>query len=217
LALASARTTRKHGRHRTPPMAYVEETAPDEPIQNCPEHLLFTVPDNWNPPTVFGNETKLPAPEPLTDAGKKNRQRTSQSATSRKNCRVAVTRRLTQQAEHLQRTTTQQNSQPAGQLSRANAEKEGTHAQGPNPLSTVQKEWEDQPPHINLGYLELLFETRSMVDDQIFRAIQIGHRLDMMYATHSRASPRLQCPTCAQAYAIPAGWRKKGDAGESTG
>jgi hypothetical protein len=62
LALASARATRKHGRHRTPPMAYVEEVAPDEPIQNCPEHLLFTVPDNWNPPTTFGNETKLPAP-----------------------------------------------------------------------------------------------------------------------------------------------------------
>jgi len=62
LALASARATREHGRHKTPPMAYVEETAPDESIQNCPEHLIFTIPDNWNPPTDFGNETKLPDP-----------------------------------------------------------------------------------------------------------------------------------------------------------
>ena len=40
-------------------MAYVEDTAPDEHIQNSPEQLIFTVPNNWNPPTVFGNETKL--------------------------------------------------------------------------------------------------------------------------------------------------------------
>jgi hypothetical protein len=68
-------------------------------------------------------------------------------------------------------------------------EKEGTHAQGPNPLLIVQEEWEDQPPYNNLSYLKLLFETYSMVDDQIFKSIKIGHRLDMMYATHSRASP----------------------------
>jgi len=78
-------------------------------------------------------------------------------------------------------------------------EKEGTHAQGPDPLSTVQEEWKDQPRY------------------QIFKAIQIGHRLDMMYATHSGASPRLQCPTCVQAYVIPVGWRKKDDDGESSG
>jgi hypothetical protein len=43
-------------------MAYVEEMAPDESIQNCPEHLIFTVPENWNPPTAFGNKIKLPYP-----------------------------------------------------------------------------------------------------------------------------------------------------------
>ena len=45
-----------------PPMAYMEETVPDEPIQDYPEHLLFTVLYNWNPPTDFGSEAKLPAP-----------------------------------------------------------------------------------------------------------------------------------------------------------
>jgi hypothetical protein len=159
LALASARTTRKHGRPRTPPMAYVEETAPDEPIQDCPEHLLFTVPDNWNPPTVFGNETKLPAP------GTSHSRREDEQAEDFTICYVKE--ELSGSADEKANptsgappgATTQQNSQPAGQLSRENAETEGTHAQGPTLLSTVQKEWEDQPPHINPGYLELLFET----------------------------------------------------------
>jgi hypothetical protein len=137
LALASARTTRKHGRHRTPPMAYVEETAPDEPIQNCPEHLLFTVPDNWNPPTVFGNETKLLA------LGTSHRCREDEQAEDFTICYVkeelsgSGDEKANPTSGAPPGTTTQQNSQPAGQLSRENAEKEGTHAQGPNPLSTV--------------------------------------------------------------------------------
>jgi hypothetical protein len=52
LALASRRRTRKSRRTGTPPMAYVEEIAPDESIQNYSENLLFTVPDNWDPPPV---------------------------------------------------------------------------------------------------------------------------------------------------------------------
>jgi hypothetical protein len=38
-------------------MAYIEEIIPDEPIQVPPAHLLFTVPENWNPPTCFPGET----------------------------------------------------------------------------------------------------------------------------------------------------------------
>jgi len=44
-------------------MAYVEESAPDESIHNCLEHLIFTIPNNWNPPMDFENETKPPDPE----------------------------------------------------------------------------------------------------------------------------------------------------------
>jgi len=40
-------------------MTYVEEVSPKEPIQNPPEHLLFTVPDNWNLPTYLLGEAKL--------------------------------------------------------------------------------------------------------------------------------------------------------------
>jgi len=170
-------------------MAYVEETAPNEPIQNCPEHVLFTILDNWNPPMVFINETKLPA------LGTSHRCREDEQVEDftifyvkeeflgRSDENTNSTRRAPLG------TKTWQNSLPGGQLSRENVEKEGTHAQRTNPLSIVQKEWEDKPPHINQGYLELLFKTRSMVDDQIFIAIQIDHHLDMMYVAHSRASP----------------------------
>ena len=43
-------------------MAHVEEIVPDESIQDYPEHLLFTVPDNWNPPSWFWKDAKPPAP-----------------------------------------------------------------------------------------------------------------------------------------------------------
>jgi hypothetical protein len=38
-------------------MAYVEEEIPEEPIQFPPESLLFTVPDNWQPPSQFPTST----------------------------------------------------------------------------------------------------------------------------------------------------------------
>jgi hypothetical protein len=62
LALASRRKTRKSRRLGTPPMAYVEEIAPGESIQSYNESLLFTVPDNWNPPACFGKDATTPAP-----------------------------------------------------------------------------------------------------------------------------------------------------------
>jgi hypothetical protein len=40
----------------SPPMAYVEEVTLEEPIQIPPESLLFTVPENWQPPSNFPEE-----------------------------------------------------------------------------------------------------------------------------------------------------------------
>jgi hypothetical protein len=42
-------------------MSYVEEMFLEELIQVPPEHLLFTVPDNWNPPTCFPGEVTMEA------------------------------------------------------------------------------------------------------------------------------------------------------------
>jgi hypothetical protein len=51
---------RRHTKPRTPPMAYVEEITPEDDLQSFPEHTLFTVPDNWNPPSEFGSDSKPP-------------------------------------------------------------------------------------------------------------------------------------------------------------
>jgi hypothetical protein len=56
LAMASFRRRRKP---RTPPMAYVEEITLEDAMQSYPKLPLFTVPDNWNPPTNFGIDDKL--------------------------------------------------------------------------------------------------------------------------------------------------------------
>jgi hypothetical protein len=55
LAMARTRRTKKPW---MPPMACVEEIVLNEPIQVPPAHLLFTVPDNWDPPTCFVDEAK---------------------------------------------------------------------------------------------------------------------------------------------------------------
>jgi hypothetical protein len=76
----------------------------------------------------------------------------------------------------------QQEEQRGQQGSRVNEETEGSGVQKPIPLSFAQGEWHDQPPLLHPEHLELIFETRSMVDDQIHRALQISQCLDMMYA-----------------------------------
>jgi hypothetical protein len=40
----------------SPPTTFVEEVIPEEPIQLPPESMLFTVPENWQPPTSFPEE-----------------------------------------------------------------------------------------------------------------------------------------------------------------
>jgi hypothetical protein len=59
-ALSIARTQRWE-KPRTSPMAYVEEEIPEEPIQVPPESLLFTVPDNWQPPNHIPTSTSASA------------------------------------------------------------------------------------------------------------------------------------------------------------
>jgi hypothetical protein len=51
---------RRGGMAWSPPMAYVEEVTPEEPIQIPPESLLFIVPENWQPPSSFPEEYTKP-------------------------------------------------------------------------------------------------------------------------------------------------------------
>ena len=51
---------RRRKKPRMPLMAYVEEITLEDPLQSYPKLPLFTVLDNWNPPTDFGLDDKLP-------------------------------------------------------------------------------------------------------------------------------------------------------------
>jgi hypothetical protein len=64
-----------------------------------------------------------------------------------------------------------------------------------------------QPPLADWACLDLVFEIREKLDDQIFRLGRMDQRLDMFFAAHSRASAKKQCPTCARPYSFPARWR----------
>jgi len=72
------------------------------------------------------------------------------------------------------------------------------------------------PPLLHPEHLQLIFEVRSLVDDQLFRAVCVGQRLDMLYAAYSNATPRQQCPTCSQPFAIPASSGKAKEAHEDS-
>jgi hypothetical protein len=64
-----------------------------------------------------------------------------------------------------------------------------------------------QTPSADEGYINLIFDVRHLLEDQVFRIAILEQRLDMFFAAHSRATPKKQCPTCGRAYAFPARWR----------
>jgi hypothetical protein len=61
LSIARTQMACRDGSERmawSPPATFVEEVIPEEPIQLPPESMLFTVPENWQPPTSLpGEET----------------------------------------------------------------------------------------------------------------------------------------------------------------
>jgi hypothetical protein len=65
----------------------------------------------------------------------------------------------------------QQNRQQEHQGGSVKESKDETDAQKIAPFSSTPQELQDQPPLLHPEHLELIFDTRSMVDDQIFRAI----------------------------------------------
>jgi hypothetical protein len=58
------------------------------------------------------------------------------------------------------------------------------------------------------GHPPLVFELRSMLDDLNFRVASTNQRIDMLLSALSTTAPEKQCPTCAQEFWIPAGWRR---------
>jgi hypothetical protein len=76
---------------------------------------------------------------------------------------------------------------------------------------------QEQATFSALWHLPLIFELRSMLDDLAFRLDRVDQRMDMLFAALSKSTPKKHCPTCAQVYAIPAGWRRAGGKRASTG
>jgi hypothetical protein len=56
------------------------------------------------------------------------------------------------------------------------------------------------PTLLHHDHLQLIFDLRSMAEDQAFRTATISQRLDLLFAAYSEASPPSRCPTCAQPF-----------------
>jgi hypothetical protein len=168
-------------------MAYVEEVVPEGGLPSPPENL-FMVPENWHPSTSFDSySTRQPASnvfDPATDS----------TAAPYSPCYIkeeappepTVDAEDTDRARHENRT-------PAAETTASEDFMGSNHS--------------DQPPSADWVCLNLVFEIREKLDDQIFRLGRMDQRLDMFFAAHSRASSKKQCPTCARPYSFPARWR----------
>lgn len=106
---------------------------------------------------------------------------------------------------------------PAEALSEDSWVREGGMAPMPHPLSIMQEVGHVQPPFLHPKHLELIFDTRSLVEDLIHRAIQINQRLDMLYDAYSNAPPGRRCPTCAQSFTLEVRGGTQGGEAETTG
>jgi hypothetical protein len=177
----------RHRKPRTPSMAYVEEITLEDTMQIYPNLPLFTVLDNWNPPTDFGTDDKLPPSSKLLGSS------ANSPAENFTTCYV--------EEETLSCTKGSKDSPPGAPMeATTQLSNQPTHASegatGPIPSASVNSHWQDQHPFTNSGYLALIFDIRSMLDDQIFRIARIDQRLDMLFAAHSRTLPKRQCPMC---------------------
>jgi hypothetical protein len=97
-----------------------------------------------------------------------------------------------------------------GEFSTKAAHQEAQSGQKDTYESSKMKDgWEredgrDPMPLLHPNHLELVFETRRLVEDQIHRGLQIHQRLDMLFTAYSNTSPGRQCPMCAQPFVLQA-------------
>ena len=144
-----------------PPMAYVVEEIPEGGIpDSIPEHLLFTVPENWNPSTDFGQ----------------GRQHSSvvERAAPKDDCT---------EAPHS--TCYIEEELPFDAFREAMRDNPPRHDED----STTSYN-QEKPPSPNWECLGLIFEIKSLLGDQTFRLTRIEQRLDMYFTSHSRMHPR---------------------------
>jgi hypothetical protein len=159
----------------SPPRTYVEEDLSIMLLVDFSESQMFVFPDNWDPPTCFGHSpialTSGNLPQPSTALSETYAASLVEEETP--DC-------ITGEQEH----GTPLDSKTMG----PEPSQDGMEPERSSPPS---------PPLLHPEHLKLIFEVRSLVDDQAFRAMRVSQRLDMLYAAYSKATPRRQCPTCA--------------------
>ena len=159
-------------------MAYVEEITLEDTMQSYPKLPLFTVLDNWNPPTDFGLDDKLPPSSKLLGSKANSPEEHFTTCFVEEETPPNATMGMTTQSLNRSEQTS----------------KEATKPRHP---ASVDSHWQEQPPFTDSGYLTLIFDLRSLLDDQVFRLSCIDQWLDLLFMTHSRTLPKWQCPSCA--------------------
>jgi hypothetical protein len=206
-ALSIARTQRRE-KPRTSPMAYVEEDIPEEPIQVPPESLLFTVPDNWQPPSHIPASTSAST---IIQQAQEAREETT----------CIIEEEFPEEFLHLDPEDTIQTKDSATKELRAveameaaqedsgeaaivlGMEVEGGPVLAPPPLSTLPDFGQEPPPFFHPEQLALVFELRSHMADQIHRDTLMHQQIDMLYEAYSNA-PTTQLSDMRKAIRAPA-------------
>jgi hypothetical protein len=215
LSMAQTQLVHRGNVARTPPMAYVEEVFLEEPIQAPPEHLLFTVPDNWQPPSDFREEAFLAATE----------EQQARDTEEFPTCYIEeeIPEELVSQEVAPAAGHTSDKSMESDQNEEAGMEQQREAAPGeaeenrpggmtreggtvlmPPPISFMQEQGRVPPPFFHPEHLELLFDLWGQMVDQVHHGTLMSQRLDMLYDAFSNAPVGQRCPTCAQPFVMPA-------------
>jgi hypothetical protein len=181
----------------SPPRTYVEEDLSITLPADFSESRMFVVPDNWDPPTSFGHTPIAP------NLGNSPEAAIAPSVTYAA-CLVEEEPPDSIAGEQTQGTPSDYKARIAEEMQPERST--GTQQQGTEPSREGAESERNSPPSpsfLHPEHLKLIFEVRSLVDDQVFRAVRVSQRLDMLYAAYSKATPRRQCPTCAQPFVLP--------------
>jgi len=186
-----------------PPMAYVEEDIPKEPISVPPESIIFTVPDNWKPPNHIPTSTSSSAiiqqvqeareeticiiEEEFLHLDPEDTIQTKDSATKELRAVEAM-------------EATQEDSGEVVTVSGIGVE--GGPVLAPPPLSTLLDFGQEPPPFLHSEQLTLVFELRSHMVDQIHRDTLMHQQIDMLYKAYSNALASQHCRTCARPFVL---------------
>jgi hypothetical protein len=129
-------------------MAYIEEEILEEPIQVPPESLLFTVSDDWHPPSHNPASTRAPT--------------TMEGAT----CIIEEEFLHLDSAASIQNTDSQvgtvaEEVKAVEAMDTLGVEVEGHPVLAPPPLTTLPDFCHAPPPFFHLEQLKLVFELRN--------------------------------------------------------